>query len=138
MWKYPKTAKIKVSEGLKSWYRNLWAEYSIRKPKPPYNVIIPGYLTLICYLRYCRWPISQIVGPKSAKYGKMAKIKLSEAIKTWNLQLSADYLIRNYKSPYNVSIPGYLALICHLRCCRWPISQILGPKGVKISQNDQN
>ena len=60
-------AKIKVSEGLKSWYCHLWAEYLIRKPKTPYNVSITGYLTLICHLRCCRWPISQILGPKDVK-----------------------------------------------------------------------
>ena len=65
----------------------------------------------------------------------MAKIMISEGLKSWYYKLWADYLIRNSKTPYNVSIPGYLALICHLRCCRWPISQILGPKGVKIAQN---
>ena len=68
----------------------------------------------------------------------MAQIKVSEGLKSWYHQLWAEYLFRNPKIPYNVSTPGYLALICNLRCCRWPISQILGPKGVKISQNGPN
>ena len=68
----------------------------------------------------------------------MAKIKVSEGLKSWYYQLWADYLIRNTKTCYNVSIPGYLTLILHLGCYRWPISQILGPKVVKISQMGQN
>ena len=69
------------------------------------------------------------------RYPKMAKIKVSEGLIR---QLWAEYLFRNPKIPYNVSTPGYLALICNLRCCRWPISQIFGPKDVKILQNGQN
>ena len=63
---------------------------------------------------------------------------LNQGLKSQYHQLWVEYLIRNPKTPYNVSIPGYLTLICYLRYCRWTISQILGPKGVKISQNCQN
>jgi len=63
---------------------------------------------------------------------------LNQGLKSQYHQLWVEYLIRNPKTPYNVSIPGYLTLVCYLRYCRWTISQILGPKGVKISQNCQN
>ena len=72
------------------------------------------------------------------KYPKIDKIKLSEGLKPWYCQLGANYLIRNPKTPYNVSIPYYLTLIYNLKFCRWTISQILAPKGVEISQNGQN
>ena len=68
----------------------------------------------------------------------MAKIKVSEGLKSWYCHLRTEYLIRKPKTPYNVSITGYLTLICYLMCCRWPISQTLGPKCVKISKNGQN
>ena len=138
MWRYLKMAQIKVSEGLKSWYRQLWTYYFIRNPKAPYNVSIPAYLNLILQLRCCRSPNSQMWGPRCLNISNMAQIKISEGLKSWYPQLWTDYFIRNPKSPYNVSIPGYLNLICHLRCCRCPNSQILGPKCVKISQNGPN
>ena len=56
-----------LNQGLKSQYHQLWVEYFIIKPKTPYNVSIPGYLTLIWYLRYFRWTISQILGSKGVK-----------------------------------------------------------------------
>ena len=56
-----------LNQGLKSQYQQLWVEYFIINPKTPYNVSIPGYLTIICYLRYCRLTIFQILGPKSVK-----------------------------------------------------------------------
>ena len=68
----------------------------------------------------------------------MAKIKGSEGLKSWYCQLWVENFIRNPKTPYNVSIRGYLTLISYLRYCRLTISQIVGSKGVKISQNDQN
>ena len=64
-----------LNQGLKSQYHQLWVEYFIRNPKTPYNVSIPGYLTLICYLRYCIWPISQILGPKSEKISQNGQNK---------------------------------------------------------------
>ena len=63
---------------------------------------------------------------------------LNQGLKSQYHQLWVEYFIRNPKTPYNVSIPGYLNLICHLRCCRCSNSQILGPKCVKISQNGLN
>jgi hypothetical protein len=131
----PKWPELGSWEGLKSWYFQLWPEYFIRTPKTPYNVSIPGYLTLICHLRCCRWPISQILDPKDVKISQKAKIKFSEGLKSWYRQLWAEYFIRNPKTPYIVSIPGYLTSICNLRGCRWPISEIFGPKSVKITQN---
>jgi hypothetical protein len=68
----------------------------------------------------------------------MAKIGVLEGLKSWYRQLWVEYLIGTPKTPYDVSIPGYLTSIGHLSCCRWPISEILGPKCVKMSQNGQN
>ena len=82
--------------------------------------------------------MSQILGPKCVKISQNGQINESEGLKSWYLQLWTEYLIRNPKTAYNVNLPGYLTLICHLRCYRWPISQILGPKAVEISQNGQN
>ena len=129
-------AKNKLSEGLKSWYRQLWTNYLIRNPKTPYNVSIPGHLTLICHSNIVDDPFLKFGVLRLWKYRKMAKIKLSETLKSRYRQLWADYLIRNPKTPYNVSLPGYLILICHLRSCRWPISQILGipERHVNISE----
>ena len=138
MWKYLKMAQIKLLEAIKTWYRQLWADYLIRNSKIPCNISIPGYLPLICHLRCCRWPISQILGLKGVKISQNGKIKLSEALKSWYRQLWPDYLIRNPITAYNVIIPGYLTLICYLRYCRWPISQILGLKSAKIWQNGPN
>ena len=73
-----------------------------------------------------------------SRYPKMAKIKASEGLKSWYCQFLAEYFIGNPKTAYNVSIPGYLTLTCDLMCCRWPISQIVGPKGLKILQIGQN
>ena len=126
------------TSGLKSWYRQLWTEYLIINPKSAYNVSIPGYLTFICCLKCCRWPISKNLGSKGVKISQNDQVMVSEGLKSWYRQLWTEYFIRNPKTAYNVSIPGYLILIYHLMCCRWPISQILGPKGVKISQNGQN
>ena len=74
-----------LNQGLISQYHQLWVEYLIRNPKTPYNVSMPGYLTLVGYLRYCRWTISQIVGSEGVKisqnvqnYGfRWAKIMIS-------------------------------------------------------------
>ena len=72
------------------------------------------------------------------KISQNDQVMVLEGLTSWYRQLWTEYLIRNPKTAYNVSLPGYLTLICPLRCYRWPISQILGPKGVKISQNGQN
>ena len=56
-----------LNQGLKSQYHQLWVDYFIINTKTPYNVSIPGYLTLICYLRYSRWTIHQILGSKGVK-----------------------------------------------------------------------
>ena len=125
-------------KGLKSWYRQLWVEYFIRTPKNPYNVSIPGYLTSIGHLRWCRWPISKILGPNGMKMSQNGKNRVSEGLKSRYHQLWAEYFIRTSKTPYNASIPGYLPSIGHLRCCGWPISEILGPNCVKVSQNCKN
>ena len=53
------------------------------------------------------------------------------------LQIVSKYLIRNPKTSCDVSISD-LTLICHFECSRWSSLQILGLKGVKISQNGQN
>ena len=63
----------------------------------------------------------------------MAKFKLSEALKSRYRQLLADYLIRNPKIPYIVSIPGNLTSIGNLKGVRFSISETLGPKCVKIT-----
>ena len=65
----------------------------------------------------------------------MAQIRVSEGLKSRYTQLWAGYVIIASKTPYNASIPGYLTSIGHLKCCRWPISENLGPKCVKMSQN---
>ena len=122
--KYGKMDQIKVSEGLKSWYRQLWAEFSIKDPKLPIMLVYP-----VIYLLYAIWgiidePFLKIWVLRVWKYHKMAKIKVSEGLKSQYRKLWAEYFIRNPKTPYNVSIPGYLILICHSSSCSWTISQI--------------
>ena len=57
--KYLKMPKIRVSEGLKSKYLQLWAEYSITTPETPYRLSINGLLTSIGHLRCSRLNISE-------------------------------------------------------------------------------
>ena len=61
----------------------------------------------------------------------MTKIRVSKGLKSKYLQLWAGYSIRSPETPYLLSINGLLTAIGHLRCCRWPISWIFGPKGEK-------
>ena len=72
------------------------------------------------------------------KYLKMPQIRVSQGLKSKYLKLRAEYSIRTPETPYRLSINGLLTAIVHFRCCRWPISSILGLKGDKNSQNDQN
>ena len=68
----------------------------------------------------------------------MIKISVSGCVKSQYHQLWAEYSIRTNETPYNVSMTGYLTSIGNLRCCKWPISEIVGPAGVKMSQYGQN
>ena len=59
----------------------------------------------------------------------------------WNhdiVNCDQNIIMQHPKSPYNVSMVGYLTSICHIRYFRWPISEILGLTGVKIVQNGHN
>ena len=66
-WKSLKITKIRVSNGLKSKYLQLWAEYSIITLETPYILSINGLLTVIGHLRCCRWPISWIYQTSRSK-----------------------------------------------------------------------
>ena len=107
-------------------------------PKFPYNVSIPVYLTLVYHLRSCRWTSSKILAPKCVKISQNRQNRLLEGLKSWYCQLWADYLIRNPKTPYNVSIPCYPILYIQFGELQWTSSQIVGLKVVNISQNGHN
>ena len=72
------------------------------------------------------------------KISQMAKIRVSEVLKWLYCQLWAEYYIRTPKTWYNASMVGYITSMCYMGLVRWPISEILGLKGVKISRNGQN
>ena len=122
----PKSVKISQNRQIVNCEQIIWLE----------NLKLQIMLKyLVIYLIYAIWGVSDTPFFNfwilwMWRYTKMAKIKVTEWLKSWYHHLWADYLIINPKYQNNAGIHGYLILICNLRCCRWPISPILGPEGV--------
>ena len=74
------------SDGLKSNYLQLWAEYSIKTPETPYRLSLNGALTAIGHFRCCRWPISWICYPKCEK---MSQNDQNSGLRGSNIKISA-------------------------------------------------
>ena len=89
-------------------------------------VLVPFSEKSLCLKFQLKISIFQAFQVKNVKLTSEAQHK---GLKSKYLQLWAEWV--QLEPPYRLTINGLLTAIGHLRCCRWPISWILGPKGEK-------